>query len=165
MNKESPAFSLVEVMIALGIISFCVISVFGLLPVALKSMREANDRRAAVEVMNRLAGDVVSLSGSRSSYRGSGANAPSDKLSGDFSDTSTAVSARKLFYENADGKRTNKQDANYVGVIDVVAPVGDFDLGVVKISVAWPAAAMTNASVSGWTNAQGSVTTVVYFNQ
>jgi len=165
MNKKIPAFSLVEVMIALGIISFCVISVFGLLPVALKSMRDANDRRAAVEIMNRLAGDVLALSGAESKYRSSGSAAPADNLSGDYADTSITVSGRKLFYENADGKRADKQNASYTGVIDVATPVGDFDVGVVNISVAWPATATTNNSASGWTNALGSVNTVVYFNQ
>lgn len=163
--KKSTAFSLVEVMIALGIISFCIISVFGLLPVALKSMREANDRRAGVEILNRLAGDVISLSSSKGAYRENSAFTPSDNLSGDFRDTSIAVSARQLFYENADGRQVAKKDANYVGVIDVAAPVSGFDLGIAKISVAWPATAMTNASVSGWTNAQGSVSTLIYFNQ
>lgn len=165
MNKKIPAFSLVEVMIALGIISFCVISVFGLLPVALKSMRDANDRRAAIEIMNRLAGDVLALSNAESKYRSSGASVPTDNLSGDYADTSITASGRKLFYENADGKRADKQNANYTGVIDVTAPVGGFGLGVVSISVAWPASATTNNSVSGWTNALGSVNTVVYFNQ
>ncbi len=58
VQKHSPAFSLVEVVLALGIISFAIIAIVGILPVALKSsqnsMRETDATLIAQRIFSEL---------------------------------------------------------------------------------------------------------------
>lgn len=53
------AFSLVEVTIALGIVSFALISVLGMMPVGLSSMRAAMDQTTEAQISRRIAGEMM----------------------------------------------------------------------------------------------------------
>lgn len=53
------AFSLVEVTIALGIVSIALLSVMGLMPVGLTTMREAMDQTTEAQIMRRVAGEAA----------------------------------------------------------------------------------------------------------
>lgn len=53
------AFSLVEVIIALSIISVSVVSVVGVMPMCLGSMREAVDQTAKAQIVERVADEVM----------------------------------------------------------------------------------------------------------
>jgi len=155
MKKSPPGFSLVEVTIALGIIAFCVISVFGLLPSGMRSVKEANDRRNAVEIMNTVAGDLLS----RSSW-----STNPNHLSGVFTNIRVDQAAEPILTLTEDGQQTG--DLKYKMRVAITPPTPEKS-GVAKLSVVWPAAASyvgTN-SPSGWTNAQGVVKTVIFFNQ
>lgn len=52
--KHIPAFSLVEVVIALGIISFAIIAIVGMLPVALKSSQDSMRETDATLIAQRI---------------------------------------------------------------------------------------------------------------
>jgi Tfp pilus assembly protein PilV len=52
------AFSLVEVTLALGIAAFCLIAVFGLLPVAVLTNRNATSQTAATNIMAAVVSDL-----------------------------------------------------------------------------------------------------------
>lgn len=52
-------FSLVEVTIALGIVSFALISVMGLMPVGLSTMREAMDQTTEAQISRRISGELM----------------------------------------------------------------------------------------------------------
>jgi len=54
------AFTLVEVVLALGIISFALLAVVGLLPVGLKSIKNANENAGAANVLQAIAASVRS---------------------------------------------------------------------------------------------------------
>jgi uncharacterized protein (TIGR02598 family) len=54
IQKHPPAFSLVEVVIALGIISFAVIAIVGMLPVALKSSQDSMRETDATLIAQRI---------------------------------------------------------------------------------------------------------------
>jgi len=52
--RQSQGFSLIEVLIALGIVAFMVGSVLGLLPSGLKVMQDSGERAAAANLANSL---------------------------------------------------------------------------------------------------------------
>jgi uncharacterized protein (TIGR02598 family) len=56
--KRTSGFSLVEVTLALGIAGFCLIAVFGLLPIGLKSNSMAIEQTKAVSVIGGIAADL-----------------------------------------------------------------------------------------------------------
>jgi len=57
-KQFTSAFSLVEVTLALGIAAFCLIAVFGLLPVAALTNRNATSQTAATNIMAAVIADL-----------------------------------------------------------------------------------------------------------
>ena len=55
---KTSAFSLVEVTLALGIAAFCLIAVFGLIPVGLQTNRNATSQTAARNIMAAVVADL-----------------------------------------------------------------------------------------------------------
>ena len=55
------AFSLIEVTLALGIAAFCLIAVFGLMPVAVQTNRNATSQTAATNIMAAVVADLRAL--------------------------------------------------------------------------------------------------------
>jgi type II secretory pathway pseudopilin PulG len=61
MNRSSHsslAFSLVEVTLALGVAAFCLIAVFGLLPVGVQTNQRATSQTAATSIMANVIADL-----------------------------------------------------------------------------------------------------------
>jgi uncharacterized protein (TIGR02598 family) len=56
MKKPARAFSLVEVVISLGIFTFCAVGIFGLLPIALDSVRSVSQESNANNIAESIAG-------------------------------------------------------------------------------------------------------------
>ena len=52
------AFSLVEVTLALGIAAFCLIAVFGLMPVGVQANRNATSQTAATNILSSVVSDI-----------------------------------------------------------------------------------------------------------
>jgi uncharacterized protein (TIGR02598 family) len=63
IQKHLPAFSLVEVVIALGIISFAIIAIVGMLPVALKSSQDSMRETDATLIAQRIFSELKTGSG------------------------------------------------------------------------------------------------------
>lgn len=62
LPKFSPltvGFSLVEVVLALGVCSFAMIAIVGMIPVGLSTFRDALDTTAQSQIVQRVAGDVL----------------------------------------------------------------------------------------------------------
>jgi uncharacterized protein (TIGR02598 family) len=57
-NSRTDAFSLVEVTLALGVAAFCLIAVFGLLPVGVQTNRNATSQTAATNIIAAVAADL-----------------------------------------------------------------------------------------------------------
>lgn len=53
------AFSLVEVSIAMAVVSIALLSVMGLMPVGLSTMREAMDQTAEAQILRRISGEAA----------------------------------------------------------------------------------------------------------
>ena len=63
------AFSLVELTLAIGIAAFCLIAVFGLIPVGVQTNRNATSQTAATNILSSVVSDI------RASLPGQGASA------------------------------------------------------------------------------------------
>ena len=57
-KRSTAAFSLVEVTLALGIAAFCLIAVFGLVPVAVLTNRNATSQTAATNIIAAVVADL-----------------------------------------------------------------------------------------------------------
>ncbi|HEX5492134.1 MAG TPA: Verru_Chthon cassette protein B [Candidatus Udaeobacter sp.] len=60
--RDTSAFSLIEVTIALGIAAFCLIAVIGLIPVGVKTNRDAASQTAATNIMAAVISDLRATS-------------------------------------------------------------------------------------------------------
>ncbi len=58
-KRNQRAFSLIEVTVALGIVTFAVVSVMGLLPMGLNVMREAADQTAVAQITREISADLL----------------------------------------------------------------------------------------------------------
>src|SRR4026208_314831 len=57
-QQGTPAFSLVAVTLALGIAAFCLIAVFGLMPVGVQTNRNATSQTAATNIIAAVIADI-----------------------------------------------------------------------------------------------------------
>ncbi|CAN5462124.1 hypothetical protein BH09VER1_BH09VER1_25580 [soil metagenome] len=63
------AFSLVEVAIALGIISFCLVALMGMFPVMLESIRQSREKTLVAEMFQTIAEDLRNTAPSNNEKR------------------------------------------------------------------------------------------------
>src|SRR5436190_7544166 len=57
-NSRLRAFSLVEVTLALGVAGFCLIALFGLLPIGVQTNQRAISQTAATSILSNVIGDL-----------------------------------------------------------------------------------------------------------
>ncbi len=57
--RSRKAFSLVEVAIAMGLITFCMVAMLGLLPVGLSTFRAATEATIESQIVNQIASDAA----------------------------------------------------------------------------------------------------------
>jgi uncharacterized protein (TIGR02598 family) len=55
-NTTNAGFSLIEVVIALGIFSFCIVAIVGLLPVGMNSVRSVSNENNAIHIASSIEG-------------------------------------------------------------------------------------------------------------
>jgi len=125
------AFSLVEVTLALGIAAFCLIAVFGLMPVGVQTNRNATSQTAATNIMAAVVADL---------------RATTTNTSSQFAIT---FGTNKTLFFDGTGQFTSDLTANSRYQLNVTwnsAPTG---LRYADLKITWPAAAsLANASGS-----------------
>ena len=141
-SYTTAAFSLVEVTLSLGIAAFCLIAVFGLMPVGVQTNRNATSQTAATNVIAAVVADL------RATPRTS---ATSSQFAITFG------TAKTLYFDGA-GQFTTSLSANSRYQINVTFPSSPTGLSYADVKVTWPAAA-TSA------NASGSVETFAAFDR
>jgi uncharacterized protein (TIGR02598 family) len=57
-DSRAAAFSLVELVLALGIVAFCLFAVFGLMPVGMQTNRNATSQTAAANIIAAIVADL-----------------------------------------------------------------------------------------------------------
>jgi uncharacterized protein (TIGR02598 family) len=163
--RERAAFSLCEVALALGIVSFALIAVIGLLPVGLVSARQANQQAQAAQCLNMIS---ACLQGATYSSGTSTALAPynvSPALLSWNSNTAALEGQTILLDEN--GWPTTDQSRAAMLALVQVTPSQGFSPSRAHIAVAWPAIG-ASATWSGanftLTNQRGFMESVVYIH-
>lgn len=96
-------FSLVEVVLAIGVVSFAMMAVLGILPVGLKSAQESRGQVATANISRQLQGELQQLS-----FQSNGTDA-----------ISVQTLADNPFYFTTEGTRTNESGAYYIASFQV----------------------------------------------
>lgn len=131
MNRRicfSTGFSLVEVTLALGVATFCLIALFGLLPLGLQTNQNSISQTAAASVLSGVIADLrVTPKTSLTS--------PQYKIT---------FGAAKSLYFDGEGAAVTPTDANAapryrVTITFPASPAGAFAPTFVSLKISWPA--------------------------
>jgi uncharacterized protein (TIGR02598 family) len=131
MNRQShsPAgFSLVEVTLALGVAAFCLIALFGLLPLGIQTHQSSISQTAAASVLSSVFADLRAT--------------PKTSLTSPQYDITFGI-AKFLFFDG-EGRAVTPTDPNAtpryrVTITFPASPVGAFAPTFVSIKITWPA--------------------------
>jgi len=140
-HRRQIAFSLVEVVLALGVASFSMVSILGLLPVGLNNSRSSTAQTGAMNLITSIAADIRSTPSTAS-------------VSPRYLIATGNTTSQALFFD-AQGEVTNsiQPGSRYKAVVQAVwQPSTNETLH--RVTVSWPA--QTSGAVPG-----GSVDVVV----
>jgi uncharacterized protein (TIGR02598 family) len=130
--RSSTAFSLVEVTLALGVAAFCLIAVFGLMPVGVQINRNATSQTAATNIMAAVVTDL------RATPR-------TATITTQYAIT---FGTPKTLYFDGAGQAATSLGADSRYRVNVTFPSSPTGLAYADVKVTWPAAA-TVANASG----------------
>jgi prepilin-type N-terminal cleavage/methylation domain-containing protein len=155
-------FSLVEVTLVIGIVSFALLAVVGLLPAGLQSVKNADDQSAAANTLHALAEALrgaESADGVNHSATFAGKAIAYSVGGGGSSNTWTDL--------NMDGnKTTGNEVARLAAQLEILrTPDAGGNPGEALVSVAWSGLDDPgwDADSRRWQNAEGSMTTGIQF--
>ena len=147
--KKSRAFTLVEAVVALGVISFSLVAVVNVLPAGLESQKQAVDQSFGTHVLGRVTEGLRGVR--RNSTGGLEFLAPVRSVN-------VSPGQTTLFLQGNGELSNNPSRAVGKVVINQLARNGN--LQPVHVSIAWPARAEYNAGA--WTKSEGSASTFLY---
>lgn len=142
-------FTMVEVTLALALVTFCLLALIGLIPAGLESLRSSSTHTSAITCMQQISGAI------RSSIQA----APDQfQAGGAYRDLSwrTGGPAVSLTWQNLSASGFPSLDASetrFAAHVEVTPPAAATDSGQAMVSVAWPAEATWDGT--RWQNAQG----------
>jgi uncharacterized protein (TIGR02598 family) len=152
------AFSLVEVTLALGVAAFCLVAVFGLLPVGVQTNRNATSQTAVTNILSSVASDI------RASPKNTTATVQFGIRRGKDNKTTVCFDgqggASPALPNNVSCPAGNYRYRLYVYVKRNSTPGYPMDYAYLK--VCWPAAA---DPLSTTTTPSGSAETIVAFSE
>ena len=115
------AFSLIEVTLALGIAAFCLITVLGLIPIAVQTNRNATSQTAANGIIASVIADMRATTSSTSQQYG------------------IAFGTAKTLYFDGAGQFTTSLNANSRYRVSVTFPSSPSGLSYADVKATWPA--------------------------
>jgi uncharacterized protein (TIGR02598 family) len=146
-KQFTPAFSLVELTLAIGIAAFCLITVFALLPIAVLANRNATSQTAASNIMATVVADLraTQKTATASTQFGLGFSgcAPPNAMQLYFNSEGQLVGRCDCCSDTAGSQGTNPRYR-----VSVTYPTSSIGLPYLDVKVTWPAAA-TSANASG----------------
>lgn len=146
-------FSLIEVALALGIISFALLAVVGLLPAGLEAQRQSANQARSVQVLSEIS-DAL-----RGVYLDSG----SDYKYPYPLDAVTPGAQGEQHYDLQENGRLVSSGDNVQGVVYLKQyPKTTNQVIPVYVSIAWPGSAERKGDA--WDKAQGSVESLIFVN-
>lgn len=160
-QHSSGAFSLVEVVIAIGIFSVVIFGVMGLIPSGMKMFRDSNEQSGGANLLNALSDSIrraVTTDGTNYTWSYSGSSYA-------YTINGSAVSNNLNTLTLQGCPATNTLDQQLKAVVVVTPPSTVWSEGSAMISVAWPASggAAWNAASQQWSHADGSATLGIRF--
>lgn len=131
MNRQShfsAGFSLVEVTLALGVAAFCLIALFGLLPLGIQTNQSSTSQTAAASALSSVFADLRAT--------------PKTSLTSPQYDITFGTA--KFLYFDGEGRVVTPTDPNAtlryrVTITFPASPVGAFAPTFVSLKVTWPA--------------------------
>jgi uncharacterized protein (TIGR02598 family) len=133
------AFSLIEVVIALGLFTFCIVGIVGLLPIAANSVKSVSQESNANNIAESISG-FWQVAPSTASTSGG------NFTMGNFT---VGTTGNQTFYYNNDGSIVpNVTDASLRLVYDVNALNGFPNTFTVNLTFTWPPNASSNSTTA-----------------
>jgi uncharacterized protein (TIGR02598 family) len=157
-RRSSAAFSLIEVTLAMGVTTFCLMTLFSLLPVGIKNNQVATSDTAAASLSREV---VIDLRNTPSSASGNTyATSPLFAFQIPNAGQSATVSSPQTVFLSEAGTTTTPSSAHYRITIAFTPPTSGLHCATtVRILVSWPALADPKPSV--WpSNYMGSYETL-----
>ena len=163
-------FSLIEVVMALGIIGFSLVALIGLLPVGLNTQKKSSEEARAVQVLAQtvqLLKSVTVTSGSTVTFPSplqALAGSPPIRLVGDLAVDGTIVTGSGNTPVTHGGAPTisSSDIRGKIFIERLVSPTLSPKLMPFRISIAWPAGAHRDPVADRWSSAEGNVGTFIY---
>lgn len=154
-------FSLVEVTLAIGIVSFGLLAVVALLPVGLNSIKQANEQAGAANVLSGIASAL------RSAGSTDGTNF-SSQFAGEAIEYQLGGAGQDVEWAGLtlDGEKESAVSPKRLSaVLNIVRTPTDTEPGQAVISVAWSAQAEPQWDIgsTSWSGADGSLTSAIQF--
>jgi uncharacterized protein (TIGR02598 family) len=118
---STAAFSLVELTLAIGVAAFCLIAVFGLMPVGMQTNRNATSQTAATNIITSVIADMRATTSSTSPQYGI-----------------TFGNPRTLYFDGA-GQFTPSLGANSRYRVGITFPWNSGNTYGANLKVTWPA--------------------------
>ncbi|MDR1190761.1 MAG: hypothetical protein LBK60_03730 [Verrucomicrobiales bacterium] len=156
-DDTTRGFSLVEVTLALGVVTFCLLALVGLLPMGLDTVKVSNDESAAINCLEQITASIRRAQRQTDAdgdtvYEAAGAYRVLRWTLGGAETVLTLNNLAPGGFPSADnGGR------KYVARVKIFPPRDLMTRGAAQISVAWPAHAEWNEAQSDWQRAQGRV--------
>ncbi len=132
-NCKNASFSLVEVTLALGIAAFCLIAVFGIMPIGVQTNRNAASQTAATNIISAVVADLRATPKTSTT---------SSQFAIQFGQS------KDLYFNGTGGFVPDTPDANSRYHLNITFPSSPTGLPYADLKVTWPAAA-TAANASG----------------
>jgi type II secretory pathway pseudopilin PulG len=162
-NRNHDGFSLVEVVFALGVVSFCLISITGLLSVGLSSLGSSREKAGAANALEQISSAIrqatppVTVGGT---YQ---ALAPYNDLVWSSGIGSKPISKNYTTISLAGVPTTQSPDQLLTVEVQITPSSDTVTAGSALITVAWPKQATWNPTTLKWIHAQGSASTWLIF--
>lgn len=165
-------FSLVEVVMAIAIVSFSLVAIVALLPVGLNSIRSSREEAFAAQVLESLSNSLQGgfpVAGTPGQY--AGLPPFDDALNGGRVEWQLGQSPQngQTILIGKDGRpTTDTNSAKLVAFVRILPPRDLLSAGIATLTLAWPASAIRTPvawqnGLPQYSNAQGSLQTVTYF--
>ena len=127
ISRSSGAFSLVEVTLALGIAAFCLLAIFGLLPVGIKSHQDAIRQTAATGIATGIMADLRATPNTNTTTANYQITIPT---------------ATKLYLrEDGSPDTSSGADSKYLAYVTFTVPPQPKAATLLRLIITWPAAA------------------------
>ncbi len=152
-HRYQASFSLVEVTLALGVAAVCLISIFGLLPIGLRTNQNATEQTASADLLGAVSADLRATPVTMP--RGGATTSQQFAIRIPANPVSAATTSTLYFTSEGQFSPTLNPNSRYLLTITfVMNGTGARSATLADLKMTWPAAAAA-------TNVAGSVETLV----